>query len=95
MNIFFLGKPTCGKGTQSKLLAEKYGLEVISTGNLLRELSLQDNMLGKKIKNDLENGKIMPSAIPIYLILKEVFLKNMTDGFVFEGSPRKEIEAQE
>ncbi|MDD4123020.1 MAG: nucleoside monophosphate kinase, partial [Candidatus Pacebacteria bacterium] len=94
MNVFFLGKPTCGKGTQSKLVAEKYGLDIISTGNLFRELALQDNVIGNKIKSDLDNGQIMPSSFPIYLILNQLFLKNITDGFVFEGSPRKELEAR-
>ena len=95
MNVFFLGKPTCGKGTQSKMLADKFNMDIISTGNLFRELSLKDDVLGVKIKEALGDGKILPSALPIYLIINELISRNKSDGFVFEGSPRKKAEAEE
>ena len=50
MNILFLGAPGCGKGTQSKILIEKYGIPQISTGDLLREEMGSESDLGTKLK---------------------------------------------
>ena len=93
MNIFFLGKPTCGKGTQAKLVAEKYGMEMISTGSLFRKMSSKEDLLGIKIKEALSNGEILPSSFPIYLVINSLIQKNKYDSLVFEGSPRKKSEA--
>ena len=71
--IVLLGPPGCGKGTQSKLLVEKDNFVQLSTGDLLRsETSNSDSDLGKKVKNLMESGELVPDNIVIDIIINKV-----------------------
>ena len=70
--IFVLGGPGSGKGTQCKLLEEKFGYKHISAGDLLRNEKSKDTENAKPINNLIANGKIVPSHITINLILDEI-----------------------
>ena len=70
--IFVLGGPGSGKGTQCKLLEEKFGYKHISAGDLLRNEKSKDTENAKLINNLITNGKIVPSHITINLILDEI-----------------------
>gem|GEM_PF-765502 len=88
--IVLLGAPYCGKGTQSKLIAKKYGLCHVSTGDILREKAKEGNALGRQIKDkDLIDAGIYVPDTMMTDILKETLLKNFaSNGFVLDGYPR-------
>ncbi len=92
----FIGKGNCGKGTQAKLLAEKYSLQMISTGSMLRDWVLKEpnHFLSEKINNDIDNGSLIPSAVVFYLWFSKLITLDGSQGIVFEGSPRMLIEGQ-
>ena len=68
MNIILLAPPAAGKGTQSELLIEKYNLNQISTGNLLREIASSDTELGKKIKELLASGNLVSDNLVLKVL---------------------------
>ena len=86
--IVLLGPPGCGKGTQSKLLVEKDNFVQLSTGDLLRsEISNSNSDLGKKVKDLMESGELVPDNIVIDIIVKKVE-KHKKENIVFDGFPR-------
>lgn len=94
--VGFVGKGNCGKGTQAKILADKYNLQMISTGSMLREWILKDpnNFWSQKLNQDVDNGILVPSAIVFYLWFSKLLSLDPNQGIVFEGSPRMLIEGQ-
>src|SRR3990167_4091488 len=93
-----LGRAGCGKGTQAKLLAEKFGLFYIGSGELLRNLADQNNFTGQKTATVLKTGELVPSSLVSMLwlnYLETIKQKNSADfkGIIFDGSPRKIEEA--
>ncbi|MCK4891094.1 MAG: nucleoside monophosphate kinase [Candidatus Pacebacteria bacterium] len=96
INIIIMGSQGSGKGTQSRLLAEKYDLQIFETGNMLREIASQNTEFGKQIDKIInKKGQLVPWNI----MKKEVFdwglnRLNKEKGIIFDGTPRtmKEIE---
>lgn len=84
-----MGPPGVGKGTQAVFLSEKYGLEHISTGNLLREAVRQKTKLGLQAQNYMNQGLLVPDNLMIALV-EEVFQK----GFILDGFPRTVPQAE-
>ncbi|MCK5413300.1 MAG: nucleoside monophosphate kinase [Candidatus Pacebacteria bacterium] len=96
INIIIMGPQGSGKGTQARLLAEKFDLQIFETGNVLREIANQDNEIGRKI-NDIIN--VRGQFVPWDIMKKEVFdwgfdRLDKEKGIIFDGTPRimKEIE---
>lgn len=88
LNIVIFGAPGSGKGTQSNYLKEKYGLEHISTGDLLRAEIAQKSELGKMAENYIAKGQLVPDEVVIGM-LEETIKKNPNaKGFIFDGFPR-------
>ena len=86
--IVLLGPPGCGKGTQSKLLVENDNFVQLSTGDLLRsETSNSNSDLGKKVKDLMESGELVPDDIVIDIIVKKVE-EHKNENIVFDGFPR-------
>ncbi len=86
--IVFMGAPGSGKGTQTKLLAERLGFAYFSTGELSREYAKQDTELGKRIKDLIDNGIILPIDI-----IRQIFIKKFeslmdSPGIILDGYPR-------
>ncbi|MHB8710207.1 MAG: adenylate kinase family protein [Minisyncoccota bacterium] len=92
--IFFIGKPGCGKGTQAKLLSEKTGWRIISAGDQFRAIAAEDTPVGRKMKSQMDAGLLMPSWIPTYLFLKDVFSLPGDTSIIFDGFNRKLREAE-
>jgi adenylate kinase len=89
MKIFvFLGAPASGKGTQSKMVAKKYNIPVISMGDLLRNEAEKKSELGIKINNIIKNGNLVPDEMAIKLLEKRLDLKDTKNGFILDGFPR-------
>jgi adenylate kinase len=95
MNIILFGPPGAGKGTQAKLICEKYILNHLSTGDLLREESSKGTNLGIEIKNTINDGKLVSNETTIELIKKFINEnKNNKKGFLFDGFPRNKKQAE-
>jgi adenylate kinase len=92
--IFFVGKPGSGKGTQAKLLSEKTGWTVISSGDLFRALCKEDTPLGRKVKVENDAGLLQPHWLAMYLFLKSLFGLGGDQSIIFDGFNRKVHEAE-
>lgn len=87
LNIIIFGPPGAGKGTQAKLLAKRYGLYHLSSGELLRQ-ELHDGPLAEKIRNHQTAGELVPDKIIISLLEKAARKKKSSPGILFDGYPR-------
>ena len=94
MNIILLAPPAAGKGTQSELLEKHYNLNHISTGDLLRETSKQDNDLGKKLKEVMESGKLVSDDL-VLEVLNNYLDKSDNLNLLLDGFPRNVYQAIE
>ena len=95
MNIVLFGPPGAGKGTQAKLICEKYFLNHLSTGDLLRKESSKETSLGTQIKNTINDGKLVSNETTIELIKQFINEnKNNKKGFLFDGFPRNKKQAE-
>ncbi len=89
LNIILCGAPGCGKGTQSALLVEKYGLKHLSTGDLLRAEMQSGSEVGKKASEFISQGNLVPDAMIIEILLKAVDAESKdAAGFILDGFPR-------
>ncbi len=93
--IFFVGRPGSGKGTQIQFLKEKTGFEVVKTGEMLREKAQKKDLLGKIVKEVLEEGKLIPTPVVFSLWMPFILKLNekKAKGVIFDGNPRKLYEA--
>ncbi|MDO5017416.1 MAG: adenylate kinase [Porphyromonas sp.] len=95
LNILLFGAPGSGKGTQSKLLAEHYGLDHISTGDLLREEVAKDNELSHKIDALISVGNLVPDEWILDLLFKHIDGLEGKKGIILDGFPRTYRQAEE
>ncbi len=87
-SIVMLGAPGVGKGTQAKLISEKYNIPHISTGDMLRAAVKEGTELGMKAKEIMERGELVPDEI-MYGIVKERLAKDdCKNGYILDGFPR-------
>ncbi len=94
MNIVIFGPPGAGKGTQSKLIAKKYNLHQLSTGDLLRKEIENKTILGLKISSIINSGELVSDSIVEKLIEKFVSDDNYRQKLIFDGYPRNISQAQ-
>jgi len=94
MKIILLGAPGAGKGTQAKFLAEKYGIPQISTGDMLREAVEKSTELGKKAKEYMNQGKLVPDEIVVGIVKERLKQKDCERGFILDGFPRTIAQAE-
>lgn len=87
-NVIFIAPPAAGKGTQSKLLVEKYGLIHISTGDLLRNEVAEQTELGKSIEHLMSTGELISTDIVTELLRKRLSKDDIKAGFILDGYPR-------
>ena len=93
--IVLLGAPGAGKGTQSKILAARYGIPQISTGDLLRDNVARGTELGKVAKGMLEKGALVPDQMVEDMLAQRIQTGRDTHrGFVLDGFPRTLVQAQ-
>ena len=95
MNIIFVAPPAAGKGTQSNLLVEKYGISHISTGDLLREEASSGSDLGVKIHEAQTAGILVPDDIVFVTLKKRLMREDVKKGFILDGFPRSLAQAHE
>ena len=88
LNLILLGPPGAGKGTQAERLREDFDLAYIATGEMLRKAVAEETELGKKAKEYMNNGDLVPDEVIIGVILEEVESDAAQDGFLLDGFPR-------
>ncbi|NKB63983.1 MAG: adenylate kinase [Gammaproteobacteria bacterium] len=94
MRIALLGAPGSGKGTQAKLLADRYRVPQISTGDLLREAITANKQLDKSVREDMEAGRLVDDAVVLKLLEDRLRKKDTKRGFIIDGYPRSIPQAQ-
>ena len=94
MNIILFGPPGAGKGTQAQYLVKKLNGYQISTGDILREEIKKDSDIGKKIINNMNEGKFVSDEIVNSLLKKHVFDPNKKKKLIFDGYPRSLSQAK-
>ena len=88
MNLIFLGAPGAGKGTQAKMIAEKCGIPHISTGDIFRANIKQGTELGKKAKEYMDKGLLVPDELTCDLVVDRIQKDDCAGGFILDGFPR-------
>lgn len=94
INLVLFGPPGAGKGTQSEKLISKYGFVHISTGDLFRWHTKNDTALGKRVKEIMNSGALVPDEITIAMLKEELDKNPQAKGFLFDGFPRTVPQAQ-
>ncbi len=93
MRIVLFGPPGAGKGTQSKLLRERYQATIIATGDMLREEVHQETPLGRQVRRYMEQGMLVPDELVIGMVERR--LRRLKNGrFVLDGFPRTVAQAE-
>ena len=88
MKIIMLGAPGAGKGTQAKMIASKYEIPHISTGDIFRANIKNGTELGKKAKTYMDQGLLVPDELVVDLVVDRVAADDCKKGYVLDGFPR-------
>jgi adenylate kinase len=91
MNIILLGKPGCGKGTQSRLLCHKFGFAYLATGDIIREEMVKQTPLGLKMKQATQNGGLVDDDTILELVVSRL---KVHDKVLLDGFPRTVVQAK-
>ncbi len=88
MKIIMLGAPGAGKGTQAKMIADKYGIPHISTGDIFRANIKEQTALGLEAKTYMDKGALVPDELTVKILLDRVAKEDCNAGYVLDGFPR-------
>ena len=95
INIVLFGAPGCGKGTQAQRLKEHYGIDHVSTGEVIRDEIRRGTELGRSMEEYIREGKLAPDEIVIGMIEHYVTEHMNARGCIFDGFPRTTVQAEE
>ncbi len=88
MKIIMLGAPGAGKGTQAKMIAEKYSIPHVSTGDIFRANIKNGTELGMEAKKYMDQGLLVPDELTVKILLDRVAQEDCANGYVLDGFPR-------
>ncbi len=94
LNLILLGPPGAGKGTQADRLRDDFGLPHISTGDMLRAQVAEETELGRQAKKYMDAGELVPDDVIVNMIIDRVGDDDARDGFLLDGFPRNETQAE-
>ena len=94
LNLILLGPPGAGKGTQAERLQEDFPLAYVATGDMLRQAVKEETDLGKKAKEYMDRGDLVPDDVIIGVILDRLAESDTEDGFLLDGFPRTDTQAE-
>ncbi|MCQ2498538.1 MAG: adenylate kinase [Lachnospiraceae bacterium] len=88
MKIIMLGAPGAGKGTQAIMIADKYGIPHVSTGDMFRANIKNNTPLGVEAKKYMDQGQLVPDELTVKILLDRVAKDDCKNGYVLDGFPR-------
>jgi adenylate kinase len=94
MNVILLGPPGSGKGTQAKRIEKSCGVRHLATGDMFRAVTLSGSELGRRVKEIMDSGQLVPDDITIEMIATRIDEPDCHDGFVLDGFPRTVPQAE-
>lgn len=94
MKIIMLGAPGAGKGTQAHMIAEKYHLPHVSTGDIFRANIKNGTELGREAKGYMDRGELVPDELTVRILLDRVAQDDCKDGYILDGFPRNIPQAE-
>ena len=94
MKMILIGPPGAGKGSQSEVLVEKYGVPQISTGDILREAVKNGTPIGLKAKEFMDAGNLVPDDVIIGIVKERLTADDCKNGYIFDGMPRTMAQAE-
>jgi adenylate kinase len=94
LNVVLFGPPGAGKGTQSEILLQRYGLVHLSTGDIFRYNIKNATALGQQAKAFMDKGELVPDSLTISMLESEVVKHDHPKGFIFDGFPRTSAQAE-
>ncbi len=95
MRLILLGPPGAGKGTQAKLLSEKFKIPHISTGDILRQELSENSELGRRVGKFVTSGELVPDDIVVEVVINRLAKTDAQEGFILDGFPRTLDQAQQ
>jgi adenylate kinase len=93
--VVFFGPPGAGKGTQARLLEQKFGACQVSTGEILRRAAREQSALGKQAADYLDRGDLVPDQVMVRLVAERLREPDCQSGFILDGFPRTLAQADE
>jgi adenylate kinase len=94
LNLILLGPPGAGKGTQAERLQEDFPLAYLATGDILRQAVADEKDLGRKAKEYMDRGELVPDDVIVGVILDRLGEPDTADGFLMDGFPRTVDQAE-
>jgi len=94
LRVVLLGPPGAGKGTQAKLLREKFEACQVSTGDILRQAVADQSPVGKEASEYIKRGELVPDRVIVKLVAERLKEKDCAQGFILDGFPRTIPQAQ-
>lgn len=95
MNIVLLGPPGAGKGTQAKVLSERFKIVHVSTGDMLRAAAKEKTPIGLSAKSYMDKGELVPDKVVVGIVTERIAADDAKSGFMLDGFPRNEAQAVE
>ncbi len=95
MRIVLLGPPGAGKGTQAKVLSNRYSIPHISTGDILRVAVKEGSAVGNKAKGYMDKGELVPDEVVNQIVVEALLKPGAEKGFILDGYPRTRFQAEE
>jgi len=94
MRLIFLGPPGAGKGTQAERIAQRYGIQQLSTGNMLRAAVAAETPVGLAAKDIMARGDLVPDEVVVEIISQRIDEPDCANGFILDGFPRTVAQAE-
>ena len=94
MNIIFLGPPGAGKGTQAQIVCQRLGIPQVSTGDMLRAAIAAGTEMGRKAKEYMDQGQLVPDEVVIGIVKDRLADPDCQKGYILDGFPRTVVQAK-